>query len=261
MSLHETFTEDLLEEAAIEILGELGYEYRLRPDIAHDGEAPERNDYKEVILEYRVREALFRINKDIPREALEDAFRQVITFSNPSLVENNRYFHRLLTEGIEVSFKEKDLIRTKRAFLIDFKNKDKNHFLVVNQLTIQGIENRRPDLILFINGLPLVVVELKSASDENVGIESAYNQIQTYKKDIEGLFNYNALCILSDGINAKTGTFSSNLEWYMNWRSEDGVNIAPLTMPQYETLFKGMLAKERILDIISNSTFPPLNGA
>ena len=252
MSLHETFTEDLLEQAAIEILGELGYEYCFGPDIAHDGETPERNDYKEVILENRVREALYRINKGIPREALEDAYRQVITFNSPSLVENNRYFHRLLTEGIEVSFKEKDLIRTKRAFLIDFENTSRNDFLVVNQFTIQGIENRRPDLILFVNGIPLVVVELKSASDENVGIESAYNQIQTYKKDIEVLFNYNAFCILSDGINAKAGTFTSNLERYMNWRSEDGVNVAPLTMPQYETLFRGMLAKERLLDIVAN---------
>jgi len=252
LSLHETFTEDLLEEAAIEILGELGYEYKFGPDIAHDGESPERNDYKEVILENRVKEALYRINKDIPREALDDAYRQVITFNSPSLVENNHYFHKLLTEGIEVTFKDKNHIRTKRAFLIDFENKTKNDFLVVNQFTILGIENRRPDLILFVNGLPLVVIELKSASDENVGIESAYNQIQTYKKDIESLFYYNAFCILSDGINAKGGTLTSNLERYMNWRSEDGVDIAPLTIPQYETLFRGMLDKERIIDIISN---------
>jgi type I restriction enzyme R subunit len=252
LSLSETFTEDLLEEAAIEILGELGYEYKFGPDMAYDGDAPERRDYKEVILENRVKDALFRINKNIARGALEDAYRQVITFNSPSLVENNHYFHKLLTEGIEVSFKEKDLIRTKRAYLIDFEHKNKNDFLVVNQFTIEGIENRRPDLIIFINGLPLVVVELKSASDENVGIESAYNQIQTYKKDIDSLFNYNEFCIISDGINAKAGTLTSNLERFMNWRSEDGVDIAPLTIPQYETLFKGMLSKERILDIISN---------
>ena len=158
MSLLETFTEDLLEEAAIEILSELGYEHKFGPDIAYDGMSPERKDYKEVVLENRIREALFRINKDIPREALEDAYRQIITFNSPSLVENNHYFHKLLTEGIEVSFKEKDLIRTKRAYLIDFEHKDRNDFLVINQFTIQGIENRRPDLILFVNGLPLVVV-------------------------------------------------------------------------------------------------------
>ncbi|MGL5257084.1 MAG: type I restriction endonuclease subunit R, partial [Proteocatella sp.] len=246
------FTEASLEEAAIEILGELGYDYRFGPDISHDGDSPEREDYKDVILKNRVKDALFRINKDIPREALEDAYRQLITFNSPSLIENNNYFHRLLTEGIEVSFKEKNLIRTKRVFVVDFKNPTENDFLVVNQFTIEGLENRRPDLILFINGLPLVVVELKSASDENVGIESAYNQIQTYKKDIESLFNYNAFNILSDGINAKVGTLTSNLERYMNWRTEDGENIAPLTMPQYETLFRGMLEKERLLNIVSN---------
>ena len=252
MSLLENFTEDLLEEAAIETLGELCYEYRFGPDIAYDGETPERKDYKEVILEDRVKDALFRINKGIPQSALEDAFRQIITFNSPSLVENNRYFHRLMAEGIEVSFKEKGLIRTKRAYIIDFEHKDRNEFLAVNQFTIQGIENRRPDLILFINGFPLVVIELKSASDENVGVENAYYQIQTYKKDIESLFNYNAFCIISDGINAKAGTITSNFERFMNWRTKDGLNIAPLTIPQYETLFKGMLSKERILDIVSN---------
>lgn len=252
MSLFENFTEDLLEEAAIEIFGELGYEYKFGPDIAYDGDVPERKDYKEVILENRIKEALFRINKDIPRDALEDAFRQIITFNSPSLVENNKYFHKLLTEGIEVSFKEKGLIRTKRVYLVDFAHKEKNDFLAVNQFTVQGKENRRPDLILFINGLPLVVIELKSASDENVGVENAYYQIQTYKKDIENLFNYNAFCIISDGINAKAGTVTSDFERFMNWRTEDGVNIAPLTIPQYETLFRGMLSKGRILDIISN---------
>ena len=151
MSILENFTEEMLEEATIEILEELGYEYRFGPDIAYDGEASERTDYKEVILENRVKEALFRINKHIPRDALEDAFRQVITFNSPSLVENNHYFHKLLTEGIEVSFKEKDLIRTKRAYLVDFEDVSRNDFLVVNQFTIQGIENRRPDLIISIS--------------------------------------------------------------------------------------------------------------
>ncbi|TYQ15043.1 UNVERIFIED_CONTAM: type I restriction enzyme R subunit [Acetivibrio alkalicellulosi] len=252
MSLHETFTEDLLEEAAIEILNELDYEHRFGPDIAYDGNLPERRDYRDVILEERVKDALFRINKDIPRQALEDAFRQVITFNSPSMVENNHYFHRLLTEGIEVTFKENDLMRTKRAYLIDFKDNINNDFIVVNQFTVQGLKTRRPDLVIFINGLPLVVIELKSASDENVGIENAYNQIQTYKKDIENLFYYNAFCIISDGVNAKAGSITSDLERFMNWRTIDGINIAPLTIPQYETLFKGMLSKERILDIISD---------
>ncbi|WP_138203444.1 type I restriction endonuclease subunit R [Haloimpatiens lingqiaonensis] len=256
MSLFENFTEDFLEEAAIEILQELGYEYVFAPDISCDGEYPERKDYREVFLEQRVKDALFRINRDLPAEALEDAYRQIITFNSPMLEENNRYFHKLLVEGIEVSYKEKDVIRTKRAYIIDFDDMDgkksNNEFLVVNQFTIIENEERRPDLILFINGIPVVVIELKSASDENVGIENAYNQIQTYKRDIPSLFNYNAFCILSDGINAKAGTITSNEERFMNWRSIDGETVEPLSKPQYEVLFYGMLAKERLLDIIKN---------
>ncbi len=207
-------------------------------------------------MEQRVKDALFRINRDLPAEALEDAYRQIITFNSPMLEENNRYFHKLLVEGIEVSYKEKNVIRTKRAYIIDFDDMDgkksNNEFLVVNQFTIIENEERRPDLILFINGIPVVVIELKSASDENVGIENAYNQIQTYKRDIPSLFNYNAFCILSDGINAKAGTITSNEERFMNWRSIDGETVEPLSKPQYEVLFYGMLAKERLLDIIKN---------
>ena len=250
------FTEDFLEEAAIDILKELGYDYVFSPDISCDGDYPERKDYREVILEQRVKEALFRINKDLPPEALEEAYRQIITFNSPMLEENNRSFHRLLVEGIQVSYKENGNIRTKRAYIIDFDDKDgkknNNEFLVANQFTIIENEERRPDLILFVNGIPLVVIELKSASDENVGIEQAYNQIQTYKLDIPSLFNYNAFCILSDGINAKAGTITSNEERFMNWRSIDGETVEPLSKPQYEVLFKGMLKKNRLLDIIQN---------
>lgn len=252
MSLLENFTEDRLEEAAIEILQELGYEHIFAPDISSDGQYPERNDYRDVILQQRIKDALYNINRDLPSEALEDAYRQIITFNSPMLEENNRSFHKLLVEGIEVSFKEKGSIRTKRAFIVDFENIENNEFLVVNQFTIIENEKRRPDLIIFINGLPLVLVELKSASDEHVVIEQAYNQIQTYKNDIPSLFNYNAFCIISDGINAKAGTITSSEEWYMNWRTVDGEVIEPLSTPQYEVLFKGMLAKERLLDIIGN---------
>lgn len=250
MSLSESFNEAFLEEAAIEILTGLGYRYAFGPDISPGGDAPERLDHREVILAERVREALYRINRQLPAEALEEAYRQVITVNSPMLAENNRHFHRLLTEGIEVSFAEAGHIRTKRAFLIDFEQPEQNDFLVVNQFTIIEHENRRPDLILFINGLPLVVVELKSASDENVGISSAYNQIQTYKKDIPTLFVYNAFCILSDGINARAGTLTSNEERFMNWRTVDGVDIEPKSHPQYEVLFKGMLGQNRVLDLI-----------
>ncbi|MEJ8553909.1 type I restriction endonuclease subunit R [Tepidibacter sp. Z1-5] len=252
MSLLENFTEDRLEEAAIEILEEMEYEYLFGPDIGPEGECPERKDYKEVILEQRVKDALFKLNRDLPEEALEEAYRKIITFNSPVLEENNRSFHKLLVEGIEVSFKENGEIRTKKAHIVDFDKTERNDFLVVNQFTIIEKEERRPDLVIFINGIPLVVVELKSATDENVGIDNAYYQIQTYKKDISSLFNYNAFCILSDGINAKAGTITSNEERFMNWRTIDGKNIESLEVPQYEVLFRGMLGKERLLDIIQN---------
>ena len=254
MSFLENFTEDLLEEAAIEILQSLGYDYVFGPDISLGGDYEERLDYREVVLSNRVKDALFRINKGIPAEALEEAYRRIITFNSPMLEENNRSFHRLLTEGIDVSFAEDGNIRTKNVQIVDFSEEGikNNEFLVVNQFTIIENEERRPDLLIFINGIPLVIIELKSASDENVGIESAYNQIQTYKKDIPSLFNYNAFCILSDGINAKAGTITSNEERYMNWRSIDGKVVEPLSNPQYEVMFGGMLQKHRLLDIIKN---------
>lgn len=251
-SVNGIFTEAMLEEAAIEILESLGYDYAFGPDISLGGDYEERKDYREVILSYRVKDALFKINRDLPREALDDAFRQLITFNSPMLEENNRYFHQLMTEGIEVSFNEGGHIRTKRAYVIDFDKMSNNEFVVVNQFTIIENEERRPDLIVFVNGLPLVVIELKSASDENVGIDGAFNQIQTYKRDIPSLFNYNAFCIISDGINAKAGTITSNEEWFMNWRTVDGEDIAPLSQPQYEVLLNGMFNKDRLLDIIKN---------
>lgn len=252
MSLLENFTEEKLEEAAIEVLQELNYQYIFAPDFSSDGPHPERRDYREVILAQRVKDALFKNNRDLPQEALDEAFRQIIAFNSPMLEENNRYLHQLLVEGIEVSFREGNINRTKKAFLIDFDHPEKNDFLAVNQFTIVEHEERRPDILLFINGLPLVVIELKSATDENVGIDNAYEQIQTYKRDIPSLFNYNAFCILSDGINAKAGTITANQERFMNWRTIDGMTIELLDVPQYEVMLRGMLGKERILDIIQN---------
>ncbi len=246
----DVFNESMLEESVIELLQSMGYNYAFGPDISPGGDWEERKDYKEVILAIRVKEALKRINKQLPEEALEEAFRQIITFNSPMLEENNRYFHQLMVEGIEVSFNEKGNIRTKRAYIIDFDNPENNSYLAVNQYTVIENESRRPDVVIFVNGIPLIVMELKSAVDENVGIESAYNQIQTYKKDIPSLFNYNSFSILTDGVNAKVGTITSNIEWFMNWRTEDGKTIEPLSKPQFEVLIKGMLEKRRLTDII-----------
>lgn len=244
------FDEETLELATLEILEGLGYEHIKGPDISPGGEYPERESYSDVILQDRVKNALFRINRNLPQEALDEAYRQIIAFNSPSLEENNKHFHNLMVNGIDVSFKENGEDRTKKAYILDFENIENNDFIAVNQFTVIEEENKRPDIVIFVNGIPLVVVELKSASDENVGIDEAYNQIQTYKKTIPSLFNYNAFCVLSDGINAKVGTLTSNIERYMNWRTVDGENIAPLEYPQYEVLFNGMFIKERLLDII-----------
>lgn len=251
MSEHD-FREDELEQASLEILQSLGYEYIHGRELSPSAEFPQRESYREVILSEKVKEALFRINRDLPNEALENAYRQIISFNSPSLEENNKYFHNLMVNGMDVSFKEDGNIRTKKAYIIDFENINNNEYLAVNQFVVVGKESRRPDIVIFINGLPIVVVELKSATDENVSIEEAYNQIQTYKKDIPALFNYNAFCVLSDGLHAKVGTITSNIERYMNWRTVDGENIAPLGMPQYDVLFSGMFPRARILDIIKN---------
>ncbi len=245
------FNEAMLEEMILETLTDMGYEHQFGPEIGADGSFPERKDYREVILEQRLRDALFRINRHLPPEALEEAFRQIITFNSPSLEENSRRFHQLMVEGIAVSVKEGEHQRTRTAHVIDFEHPEKNDFLAVNQFTVVGLEERRPDLAIFVNGLPLVVVEVKSMIDEKAGIEQAYHQIQTYKKDIPSLFHYNAFCILTDGLNARAGTITSNQERYMVWRSVDGETVIPTHQLQYDTLTRGMLQPERLLDIIA----------
>lgn len=252
MTATAVFSEAQLEEAVLEILTEMGYETAFGPEISVDGTYPERQDYQDVLLRNRLWDALCEINPDLPQEALEEAFRKVLIFNSPSLIENNRHFHTMLTEGIDVTFQKNGDSKTEKAFLIDFEHPERNNFLAVNQFTIIENENRRPDIVIFVNGLPLVVLELKSVSDENVSIEQAYNQIQTYKHDIPTLFYYNAFCILTDGVNAKAGTITSNLERFMNWRSIDGKTVVPLDDFQYEVLIRGMLDKNRLLDIVQN---------
>jgi type I restriction enzyme, R subunit len=246
------FTEDFLELAAIEILEDLGYRFYPGVDLSIEGSDEQRANYNDVLLNNKIKEHLTRLNQGLPLSALEEAYRKVKSITSPSLVESNRDFHKQLIEGFDVTFRKGELLKTEKANLIDFDNPNNNEFLVVSQLTIIEKEQRRPDLILFVNGIPLVVIELKSASNENVGIQEAYNQIQTYKEDIKTLFVYNAFCVLSDGINAKVGTITSNEERYMNWRTIDGKNIASLDEPQYEVMLRGMLNKKTLLDLVKN---------
>lgn len=242
------FTEEELEQAYIEILEELGWEHI-------DGRQMERDDYHEVILEERLREAVYLLNKNMPTSAKEEAIRKVMNLSSPILIKANEEFHKMLTDGVDIGeyvADDKTIRSGGNIYLIDFQNINRNEFLAINQFTIIGNSQRRPDIILYINGLPLVVIELKSLSNDSVGIKEAYTQLERYKLEITELFKYNAFMVISDGVNAKAGTISSNEERFMSFRTIDGINIAPTNSLMMEVLSKGMLSKERILEIIKD---------
>ncbi len=249
-----SFYESHLEEATLEWFQELGFENVFGPGIAVDGEYPERDNYEDVILNDRLRNALSRTNPQLTSDALEDAFRQIVIPKNTSLIMNNKAFHKMITDGIDVSVKQHDgSYQTKTAHVFDFDKPLNNDFMVVNQFTVveHGVE-KRPDVVVFVNGIPLVVIELKSASEENVDISQAYNQLQTYKRTVPSLFTYNSFMVISDGINARAGTLTADEDWFMPWRTIDGDDIASTSIPQLEVLIKGMFQKERFLDIIKN---------
>lgn len=245
-------TENEIEQIALDILNEdLGYTVLYGPDIA-EGENKER-DYNEVVLQQRLREAIEKINPDIPFDAKEEAFKKALRTTTISLFENNQAFHRMLTEGIDVKFGIGDgKAKTDKVWLIDFANPDNNEFLAINQFTvIENHNNKRPDIVLFVNGLPLVVIELKNALNENADTKAAYNQLQTYKQLIPSLFTYNAFLIVSDGWFAKGGTLSSDYSRFMEWKTADGVNIIDTqTQPEMEPMIKGLLNKKTLLDVI-----------
>jgi len=248
------FYESHLEEATLEWFEELGYEIVFGPDVAPDGEYSERKDYSAVILNDRLKEALSRINPKLPSEAIEDAFRQILIPKNPSLVMNNKAFQQMITDGIDVQVKQPNAsYRTEKAYVFDCEKPLNNNFMVANQFTIveHGVE-KRPDTIVFVNGIPLVVIELKSATDEKADISTAYNQLQTYKMTIPSLFTYNSFMVTSDGINARAGTLTSDEERFMAWRTIDGDEVAPLAIPQLEVLIKGIFQQDRFLDIIKH---------
>jgi len=244
-------TENSIEEFAIELLEKLGYESVYGPDIAPDGETPERESYEQVLLVERLQNAVKRINKSIPADAQAEAIREIQRIASPELLANNETFHRFLTEGIPVSKRVDGDDRGDLVWLIDFKNPYNNDFLVVNQFTV--VENnhaKRPDIILFVNGIPLVVIELKNAADENASIRSAFRQIETYKALIPTLFIYNGFVVISDGLEAKAGTISSGFSRFMAWKSSDGKIEASHLVSQLETLIAGMLNKETLIDLI-----------
>jgi len=244
-------TESDIELLVIEELEKLSYQYIYAPDIAPDGEKPERNSFENVLLVDRLRESVGRINPNIPIDSREDAIKQIQRLNSPELISDNEAFHRLLTEGIKVTYQKDGNSRGDLVWLIDFNNPDNNDFLVANQFTI--IENgikKRPDVILFINGIPLVVIELKNAVDENATIRSAFKQIQTYKQFIPSLFTYNGFVVISDGLEAKAGTISAGYSRFMAWKSVDGKKDASHLVSELEILIKGMLNKKTLLDLL-----------
>lgn len=244
-------TENDIELYAIEELEKLGYTYIYAPDIAPGEPKEERENFEQVVLKSRLRDAINRFNPSIPEQAKEEAFKEVLRVGSPDLITDNEVFHRMLTEGVNVSFQKDGHQRGDYVQLVDFENPENNEFLVVNQYTIiENNNNKRPDVILFVNGLPLVVFELKNAADENATLKSAFNQIQTYKNTIPSLFTYNSIVVISDGNEAKAGSLSAGFTRYMTWKTSDGKTEASHLIPQMETLIYGMLNKETMLDLI-----------
>lgn len=245
-----SITENEIEEIALSYLQNLGYSYILGTDISPDGEHPERQ-YNEVVLVTRLRDAIDKLNPNISQDAKEDALKKVLRTESPNLLVNNESFHRYLTDGVDVEVRTESGIRGEKVYIVDFENPDNNEFLAVNQFTvIEGNQNKRPDIILFVNGLPLVVIELKNAVDENANLKSAFNQLQTYKQAISSLFTYNSLLIISDGWDARCGTITGDYGRFMTWKTKDGQTTADRLQPQMEVMFYGMLNKRTLLDLI-----------
>lgn len=245
-----TITETQVEIICLEYLRELGYAFLSGPDISPDGMFTERL-YNEVILVPRLKRAIDKLNPLITTDAREEALKKVLRTTSPNLLINNETFHQYLTEGIDIEYRKDGNIRGDKVYLVDFNNPDNNEFLAVNQFTIiENNNNKRPDVILFVNGLPLVVIELKNPTDEKATTRNAFNQLQTYKHLIPSLFTYNSLLIASDGWEARCGTLTSDWNRFVPWKSKDGKTTAETTAPQIEVMFKGMLNKSTLLDLI-----------
>ena len=245
-------TEDIVEQACLGWLEELGYQVLHGPDISPDGADKERAAYDAVMLEGRLKDALQRLNPHLSTDALEHVVRKLQQSETPNLVEENRRIHRLIIDGVDVEFTRDDgTIGGDKARLVDFENPSNNDWLAVNQFTvIENKHNRRPDVVVFINGLPIAVVELKNPGDENATIEGAYNQLQTYKQEIPSLFRTNGLLLTSDGLLARVGSLTANEERFMPWRTIEGADIVPKGMPELETVIRGIFDKERLLALL-----------
>jgi very-short-patch-repair endonuclease len=249
--------ENEIEQTALEMLGKLGFEDLFGPEIGPDGNpstgsGQEREDYAQVVLNTRLAKVIKSINKGLPDDCVQEVIKKVQSFSSPDLIVNNEQFHKYLFDGVGVEYKKlngeikHDIVR-----IIDFDNIENNDFLAVNQFKIiENRENRRPDIVIFINGLPLVIIELKNPENPTADIQGAFDQLQTYKQLIPSIFQYNELLIISDGIEARAGTITSDWERFMPWKTIDGEKIIGEHEPQMKVMIEGMLNKRVLLDLI-----------
>jgi type I restriction enzyme R subunit len=252
-----------IEQVALDILSELKYKVVYGPDIAPDGSNPERQSYSDVVLVDRLREAIARLNPEIPSEAKEEALRHILRTESPDLVINNHRFHKMLVDGVDVEYRKEGRIVGDKVWLFDFDKINENEFLAVNQFTvIENDINRRPDIVIFVNGLPIAVIELKNPADENATTFTAFKQFQTYKLQIPSLFKFNEVLVASDGFDARAGTITSDWERFLPWKTIDGKESpsakasgdkkALAALPQIDVLLRGMFNKKVLLDLMRN---------
>ena len=245
-------TESVVEQAGLAWLESVGWPVRHGVDIATGEPAAERADYGQVVLERRLRDALVRLNPELPAEALEDAFRKLTRPEGAELVARNRAVHRLLVDGVTVEYRTSDgEIRGAQAQGVDFEDVEANDWLAVSQFTVaENKRSRRADVVLFVNGLPLAVLELKNAAGEDATIWTAFQQLQTYKAEIPSLFATNELLVVSDGVEARVGTLTAGREWFKPWRTVSGESLADVNVPELQVVIEGLCARRRLLDLV-----------
>ncbi|MEI6064691.1 MAG: type I restriction endonuclease subunit R, partial [Pseudanabaena sp. ELA748] len=256
--MKSTLTEDEIEQYQLQLLQNLGYAYHHGYDLQPEGKAQERENFGDVVLTDRLQQAIHRLNPTIPADALNQAQREIFNMASSDLLNNNEKFHKYLTEGITVEYQKDGETRGEPVNLIDWHNIENNEFLAVNQFTvIEDNHNRRPDLVIFINGLPLVVIELKNAVDEKANLRAAYNQLQTYKREIPSLFTYNALLVISDGLSARAGSLTADFNRFSAWKTptDENSTVAERSRSnELEILTTGLLNKQTLLDLIRHFT-------
>ena len=242
-----------VEQTLLDQLTKLKYKIETEDNIGPDGKFPERESHSEVILIKRLLDAAKRINTKIPKQAIEEAVKKLTQNELPQLIAENRRIHKLLIEGVDIEFEDKEGIVSGKVNLIDFENIENNDWLVVNQyVVINGERNRRPDVVVFINGLPIAVIELKAPGSDSGTMIGAFNQLQTYKNQIPALFKTNSLLVISDGLTARMGSLTSDFERFVPWRTVDGKEIAKKGLPELSTLIDGVFEKRRLLDFIKD---------